>query len=43
MISQQEVGVKNLTAKSDKLTAQGAELGAKGEESTPPQRTELGA
>jgi len=29
MISPQEVGVKNLTAKSDELTAQGAELEAK--------------
>jgi len=39
MISQQEVGAKNLTAQSEELTA---ELGAKDEESTA-QRTELGA
>jgi len=43
MISQQRVGLKNLSAKSDELTAQGAEMGAKGEESTLPQRKELGA
>jgi len=43
MISQQEVGAKNLTAKSDELSAQGAEMGVKGEESTLPQRTELEA